>query len=411
LLLSENLEISQVAFSVISEENTNQQEISAQEERSVTQGVTASSTLKISHPGSSCLRTEFSFKLPAEPARFDVSDKQVSPVTCELEAVASNKFTGKASSNEDITDDTTASYENITDQVPSSEDFNDEAPSSEEFTDNATSSGDITDKTPSSDRAPYSEDTRVSTGWTSDLINPGVQGEDEVSPIPTQSLLEYRTETQTTVDDDSNTARLLNPSSLILSNSSPDPEQVSSLGITAVRPGKLFLPTTKLSQLYPPGTTVDVVSVCTNLREDLVWDGWAVSHVSLETAVRVLDKYGDVFGMRKELLVKQQVGEMRKEPHHMEEQTGLGATCSEVLDGKENFLSMFGLCRVEEVSSRVAEIDRVREVARSTTRLRSGNRRKQSPWEGMTEGKRPRAVNVRNSGKKNVKKGKGKKRK
>merc|ERR1719318_1614418 len=268
------------------------------------------------------------------------------------------------------------------------------------------------------------------TRQTSELILPIVQS-DELSPTSTQSLdyladqfenadeILLQAETQTPVDV--NKTAVLSPSSLISAKSSPNLEQVSShppslssLGITAVMPGKLFLPTSKLSQLYPPGTTVDVVSVCTNLREDLAWDGWAVSHVSLAAAVRVLDRYGDVFGMRKELLVKQQVGELGDRSHHVEEQTGVGATSSEELGSKENFLSMFGLCRVEEVSSRVAEIDRVREVARSTTRLRSGNRRKQSPRDGVVEGKKARGgrvVNVRDAAKKSEKKGKGKKRK
>ena len=86
-------------------------------------------------------------------------------------------------------------------------------------------------------------------------------------------------------------------------------------------------------------------------------------------------EYGDVFEMRKEYMVKEQVGELGKKTHPMDDQTRLGATSSEVMGRKEDFLAMMGLCRVEEVESRVAEIDHRREIARSTTRLRSGYRR------------------------------------
>ena len=58
---------------------------------------------------------------------------------------------------------------------------------------------------------------------------------------------------------------------------------------------------------------MDVLAACTDHKEDLVWDGWAVSHVSLATAVSVLDKYGDVFGMRKEFMVKDTIGGVGKE--------------------------------------------------------------------------------------------------
>ena len=119
------------------------------------------------------------------------------------------------------------------------------------------------------------------------------------------------------------------------------------------------------------------------------------------------------------------MGELGKKTHPIDDQTKLGATSSEVMGRKEDFLAMMGLCRVEEVESRVAEIDHRREIARSTTRLRSGNRRFVyfiynlidfkfiiTEGEGMMGGKRPRAVNVKmKTEKKSVKKGKGKKRK
>ena len=74
-------------------------------------------------------------------------------------------------------------------------------------------------------------------------------------------------------------------------------------------------------------------------------------------------------------MVKQQLGELGKKTHPMDDQSRLGSTSPEVSGRKEDFLAMMGLCMVEEVESKVAEIDQRREIARSTTRLRSGNRR------------------------------------
>jgi hypothetical protein len=73
--------------------------------------------------------------------------------------------------------------------------------------------------------------------------------------------------------------------------------------------------------------------------------------------------------MRKEFMVKEQVGELGKKTHPMDDRTRLGATSSEGMGRKEDDGP------VEEVDSRVAEIDHRREIARSTTRLRSGHRR------------------------------------
>ena len=56
-------------------------------------------------------------------------------------------------------------------------------------------------------------------------------------------------------------------------------------------------------------------------------------------------KYGDVFGMRKEFMVKEQLGELGKKTHPMDDQTRLGATSSEVMGRKEDFLAMMGLWR------------------------------------------------------------------
>merc|ERR1719318_2505577 len=288
LLLSENLVFSQVASPVIPEASITR-EFSAQDEN-VMPGITASS-----HSEIASLREEFSVKLPAEPAKLAAGYKQVSPVTCEHEVVASNNFpeirssspeemTYEAPSSKDFSDEV-PSWEDITDMVPSSVDTSDEAPSSEDIslTDQASSSEDKTDNTPCSEDLILKAKI-ATTGQTSGLILPIVQSDDELSPTSTQSL-DYladqfekadvnllhaksqthevnecllQAETQIPVVDVNKTA-VLSPSSLTSAKASPDPEQVSShspslssLGITAVRPGKLFLPTTKLSQLYPP---------------------------------------------------------------------------------------------------------------------------------------------------------------
>jgi hypothetical protein len=49
--------------------------------------------------------------------------------------------------------------------------------------------------------------------------------------------------------------------------------------------------------------------------------------------------------MRKEFMVKEQVGELGKKTHPMDDQTRLGATSSEVMGRKEDFLAMMGLWR------------------------------------------------------------------
>ena len=146
------------------------------------------------------------------------------------------------------------------------------------------------------------------------------------------------------------------------------PPSISSVNLTAGQLGKLFLPTGELSQLLPPGTAVhDVMSVCTDLKEDLMWDGWTVSHVSLTAAIKVLDKYGDMFEVREDLIVKQQLAELEKKM--------VTRTASADERSKKDLLSVMGLCRVEEVDAILEETNHRREVARSSMRLRSGSRR------------------------------------
>ena len=155
------------------------------------------------------------------------------------------------------------------------------------------------------------------------------------------------------------------------------PPSISSLDITAVKPGsgKLFLPTSQLSQLLPPDTTcVDVVSVCPNLKEDTIWSGWEVSHISLAAALRVLDRYGDVYSLREELEIKQHL-EMDKETCMVEDQVTLDTTCSLLVDGKKEFMAMMGMCRVEDVETMQSDIKNRREIARRSRTTRSGIRR------------------------------------
>eukprot|EP00092_Neocalanus_flemingeri_P020560 GFUD01022274.1.p1 GENE.GFUD01022274.1~~GFUD01022274.1.p1 ORF type:complete len:479 (-),score=161.12 GFUD01022274.1:40-1476(-) len=155
------------------------------------------------------------------------------------------------------------------------------------------------------------------------------------------------------------------------------PPSISSLQITAVRPGQLFLSTSQLSQLLPPGTAVDPTSMCLNMAEDTIWEGWGITHISLVAAIKVLGRYGDVFDLGEELAVKQQVAELDKMGHVMEKQKDTGGLNQGQC--KEEFMAMMGLCRKDEMEKIKTDINTRRELARSNTRLRSGARRKQSP--------------------------------
>merc|ERR1719318_1638994 len=187
LLLSENLVFSQVASPVIPEASITR-EFSAQDEN-VMPGIAASS-----HSEIASLREEFSVKLPAEPAKLAAGYKQVSPVTCEHEAVASNNFPEiRSSSSEEMTYEAPSSKD-ISDEVPSWEDITDIVPSSVDtsddisLTDQASSSEDKTDNTPCSEDLILKAKI-ATTGQTSGLILPIVQSDDELSPTSTQSLV------------------------------------------------------------------------------------------------------------------------------------------------------------------------------------------------------------------------------
>jgi len=186
------------------------------------------------------------------------------------------------------------------------------------------------------------------------------------------------------------------------------PPSISSLEITAVRPGKLFLPICQLSQLFPAVKVKDLLSECPDLAEDTIWDGRGVSHISVVAAIRMLDRFGDVFGLREELDVKLELARLEKNTCMTEKQEDTVA--SEVWECKDEFLAMMGLCRKEQVEEIKNDINIRRERARTRTRLRSGTRRKQSPNVALVGGKRSkdRSATRRVEGVK--KKGKGKRR-
>ena len=92
-----------------------------------------------------------------------------------------------------------------------------------------------------------------------------------------------------------------------------------------------------------------------------MWDGWEVSHVSVEAAVKMLDKYGEVFELKSGLIIKQQLAELeKKHPPRMEEKN-VTSTSSENLRSKNHLLSVMGLFRVEEVDAMVAEANHKRD--------------------------------------------------
>ena len=141
----------------------------------------------------------------------DVGDKQVSPVSCEHEAGASDKFNDKIPPSEDISDKAPSSKE-ITDKAPYSEDITDKSSSSEDIIDNAPSSEDITDKVPSKediiDEAPSSETLNYDDAAS-------IQNEDRLTDQFDKA------KTQNILAESNNTAQVPNlPSS---HKSSPDP--------------------------------------------------------------------------------------------------------------------------------------------------------------------------------------------
>jgi len=206
-------------------------------------------------------------------------------------------------------------------------------------------------------------------------------------------------------DSPSATSGCCSPTDLRDSNFPPF-ISISSLEITAVKPGKLFLPIYQLSQLLPAVKVKDLVSECPDLAEDTIWDGRGVSHISVVAAIRVLDRYGDVFGLREELEVKQEIVRLEKNTGMTENQGNM--VSPEKRESKEDFMAMLGLCRKEEVEELKNEINIRRERARTRTRLRSGTRRKQSPNVALVGGKRSKDRSAARRVEGVNKKGKGK---
>ena len=103
-----------------------------------------------------------------------------------------------------------------------------------------------------------------------------------------------------------------------------------------------------------------------------------MSHISLVAVVRMLKKFGDVFGLKEEFAVKMELAELEKRMDLMvmrdTDQSVSKKFCSE-LEGKEKFLGGLGLCRTELVICIELEIKSRTEEARTTIRLRSGSRR------------------------------------
>merc|ERR1712096_351470 len=148
-------------------------------------------------------------------------------------------------------------------------------------------------------------------------------------------------------------------------------------------------------------------SECAEQAEDTIWDGGGVSHISVVAAIRVLDRFGDVFGLREELDVKLELARLEKNTCTAEKHED--TVVSEVLMCKEEFLAMMGLCRKEQVDEIKNDINIRRERARTRTRLRSGTRRKQSPNVALVGGKRSkeRSATRREDGVNKKGKGKG----
>merc|ERR1719318_2527940 len=156
--------------------------------------------------------------------------------------------------------------------------------------------------------------------------------------------------------------------------------------ITEERGGQLVLSVAQLSLILPNHPQVDLISMTPDLSSDLVWDSWKVSHVSVKFVVKILEKYGDVFGQIDDLVIKQQL-------FNLEKVAIVEESSQDQIESKEEMLARVGLCRKEDLRRKTAEIERIREEARAATRLRSGvtKRRKQPPPADETASKKKKA--------------------